>query len=430
VSYADPERDYQAGRQHLSDLAGSRVLHLNGPVAATAPQALAIAETAAARAAAETEELEILLSWDWLGVSPGALLAVEGIRGIWAVVQTEIGRGTISLRCYREHGRRGGGRVTDGGRALVVPAKPAPATLFETIEVPFSSQSDAVGLIQVLPLAQDGWRGAEFTWSEAADDESSLGWLDQGIPHGALLTPLPSGPATMWDESRTLHVSGFWGPEGPLSREPRDILRGRNLLAVGDELLQFRNAAELGDGSYRLSGLLRGRKGTLPRSHAVGTRWFVFDEERSLSIPLQGDRVGSALRVEALGPGDVAEAAVRNHHVSGAGLSVLAPCHVRLVRGLTGITLRWVERTRQALDWYAPDSEMVGWYRVELRWTAAAQPFVLAQRIRALELAIPSAMLPALMAADPGSVVCTIESDGLGPADLRTTGPLFLQRIQ
>ncbi|MFQ3594889.1 MAG: phage tail protein [Sphingomonadaceae bacterium] len=431
VAYADPERDYQAGRQHLAGLAGSRFLQLAAPISATASQALAIAETAASRAVAETEELEIMLSWDWLNIDAGSLLTVEGVEGRWAVVQKEIGRGTVTFRCLRDHGRRGEGRVTDPGRAIIAPARPTPSTRFEIVELPFASALGPAGLVHVFPLAQDGWKGADFAWSDASGDVRPIGWQDAGVPHGEILAPLALGPSTIWDEVNALRISGFWGDEAPLSRAPADLRSDQNLLVVGDEVIQFRDATELADGSFLLRGLLRGRKGSIPRFHAAGTGWYVLDEARGLSLGYAADAVGSVLRFEAVGPGDVSSAASQLHQLSGAALSALAPCHVRLVRDSAGtVHLQWIERNRRSLDWYAPQMDPAGWYRIDLQWTVAGQPMAFLGRVQGSQLQLPAEVQAPILAADPGSTSCTVIADGIGPEELRSTGALALATIE
>jgi hypothetical protein len=50
------------------------------------------------------------------------------------------------------------------------------------------------------------------------------------------------------------------------------IMAGANLALIGDELIQFGRAEQLGPGLFRLSHLLRGRRGTewAAAGHSVG----------------------------------------------------------------------------------------------------------------------------------------------------------------
>ena len=61
------------------------------------------------------------------------------------------------------------------------------------------------------------------------------------------------------------------------------IACGANLAIIGNELLQFTDALPLGDGRFRLSGLVRGLAGTEAKSHIEGEA-FVLAQPHSLRI--------------------------------------------------------------------------------------------------------------------------------------------------
>jgi hypothetical protein len=63
------------------------------------------------------------------------------------------------------------------------------------------------------------------------------------------------------------------------SRTELEVLDGANLLLVGHEILQFADAEQLGPSEWRLSKLLRGRRGTewAMAAHQVGETVLVLD---------------------------------------------------------------------------------------------------------------------------------------------------------
>jgi len=84
------------------------------------------------------------------------------------------------------------------------------------------------------------------------------------------------------------------------------LANGANRLMVGDELIQFLEAQSLGNGNWRLSGLLRARAGTEPaalRGHLEGTSVVLLNEQ---PIPLDPSLIpsGAAVRVAAIGLAD------------------------------------------------------------------------------------------------------------------------------
>jgi hypothetical protein len=117
------------------------------------------------------------------------------------------------------------------------------------------------------------------------------------------------------------------------------------------EVIQFRNVHLNPDGSFTLTGLLRGRRGTdvFVEGHQPGELFVLLDPDdvETLVVPL-GD-LGLPRSWRAVGLGSLfedAETVVRSH--AGRELMPLAPVHV--TASLTGspedITLAWMRRTR------------------------------------------------------------------------------------
>ena len=61
---------------------------------------------------------------------------------------------------------------------------------------------------------------------------------------------------------------------------------GANLALLGGELIQFTTADALGSGQFRLSGLVRGVRGTEVASHAAGDRFLLIEAQALKPIAL------------------------------------------------------------------------------------------------------------------------------------------------
>ena len=57
-----------------------------------------------------------------------------------------------------------------------------------------------------------------------------------------------------------------------MSCSEEDLKLGDNLVALGNEIIQFAEATPLGGGRFRLRRLLRGREGTRPRASRKANR--------------------------------------------------------------------------------------------------------------------------------------------------------------
>lgn len=115
------------------------------------------------------------------------------------------------------------------------------------------------------------------------------------------------------------------------------------------EILQFREAVLQADGSYLLSGLLRGRRGTdiYCAGHQVGETFVLLEEATAARLTLALGDLGLARSWRAVGAGqlfDEAQTVIRIH--TGRDLRPYAVAHANAVVSGADILLSWVRRTR------------------------------------------------------------------------------------
>ncbi|MTI43706.1 putative tail protein [Roseibium hamelinense] len=176
---------------------------------------------------------------------------------------------------------------------------------------------------------------------------------------GRLAAPLGAGPLWVVDEGSVVEVELFGGHLQ--SRSKTEVLSGRNALAVrsssgGFEILQFIQAELVAPRRYRLSGLLRGQRGTedeMRTGAAAGSDVVLLDPDRVPSVPLLPDQIGLALNYRILPQGaalnDPAAVAL-THTASGRGRVPFAPVHLKARRTASGIEVSWIRQTRSASD--------------------------------------------------------------------------------
>jgi hypothetical protein len=128
-----------------------------------------------------------------------------------------------------------------------------------------------------------------------------------------------------------------------------DMLNGANAFIVGSEIIQAQNVVDNGDGTYTLSNLFRGRRGT---EWACGTH----AANESFVMPATGaQRVQNSLGVlgqtvyyKGVTVGqDPSAVASQSFAISGADLKPYAPCQIGgTADGSGNITITWLRRTR------------------------------------------------------------------------------------
>lgn len=425
IDYADPERDYQAGRQLATRRGGGNALVMREPVTATASMARHIADRQLRRAEAATTSCEITLSWRWLGVTVGDILVIGDIPDQWRVVRRDIDGMLVRLEAQLLPAEMiAGQHEGDSGRALPDPLVPVPITDIAIFEAPLPLRADISGAgAWVTATGGVGWRGAELRWS-FGNGETFLGEVFQASPTGHLLAPLFEGPAEIWDERNSLLVAVQGGDFSFESRTGQAVLAGANLVRVGAELLQFRTATMVGPDTVRLSGLLRGRSGTehAIRDHPAGTKVHLLIADQLLFVPIGGDAVGRELTITAIGRGDPAGGAEESMVIAGHAVAPLAPVHLRAERHANhDIAFSWVSRDRSQFEWSGNSIILEQAFRCHIRAMVGAD---------LIEQSIPIAgerfLYAAAAQADDfggplGAFTFSVVADGDGPETVRAS---------
>src|SRR5690606_11302691 len=165
----------------------------------------------------------------------------------------------------------------------------------------------------------------------------------------------PAGPVHYWDEANVLEVQLDDPGAVLLNHSPAAVLRGANALLLGAEILQFREAVALGDGLWRLSGLLRGRLGTeaAVATHGAAEQAVLLEAEGLTRLPLPLDAVGMARQLKAVTfETDPELVPAESHLPRGRALRPWAPVHLKSRRESNGDwTLTWVRRARLDRGW-------------------------------------------------------------------------------
>ena len=190
--------------------------------------------------------------------------------------------------------------------------------------------------------------------------------------------PAPSGPynnnnSYTWDNFSTVDVY-LLGNGGDLTPAPDlNVMNGANGAMLGSELIQYANATlmtdSLGNPFYRLSRLLRGRKGTewAMGTHQVGEPFFAIPSALSKE-PYTPPMLNNAYlyKVVMMG-GDLGNAPAKSYEPSGASMMQWAPCEVLTsLDGSGDWTVSWVPRARYNGDWASGfisylDPDTTGW---------------------------------------------------------------------
>lgn len=358
VRYIDGEAGYQTGSAVVRSAGEGGGVDLDLPAVCSGALARAAAERALEVGGAD-RLTATLGPVEALALEPGDTVTVEGRSGGWRVMRLDMDE-TPSAILEPVSGVRIGeddGRPTRGEASHV-----SGAPFLRMIDLPPLIGSEDDGR-PIAVVAVDPWRPMRVFAGADAGSLTARGDVAQPATVGVLVEALAPGVRHRWDEANTLlvRVEG----RAPESRTEGAVFGGGNALVIegagGWELVQFRSASLVGDGVWRLSGLLRGQQGTEAVGAPGGAVVVFLDQTPARANSPRGER-GLPLIWRAgpaggpAGGGGVSElgfTATRLHE------RPWSPAHLRAAaRTDGGFDLGWIARAR--IDGDRWDGEAAG----------------------------------------------------------------------
>lgn len=418
LRYYDVDRDYQPGLQRASGRQGfGQPASTDLPVAMTAADARKIATDITRRAGWAQQTLAWRTAEIDTDIRPGSLVTVPGQVGVWRVGDWEWRDKGLELSLARIMHESGSDAVggTDSGRANVPGDAANGSTVLQAFELPWDGLDvgDTPLLYAAASSAAAGWTGAALYVDHGDSQLLPLGSSGRNrAVIGTANTLMGAANPFCFDRKNVLDLTLVGEDLALVSATAAQLAMGANRALLGDEIIQFANAAPLGAGKWRLTGLLRGRGGTEVAigHHAIGDRFVLLDgNATALDAALVGDLPQASIVAVGL-----ADAAPVTSSIADRGITrrPLFPVHPQAIAHADGsLELRWTRRSRGSWSWLdgvdvplheqaegydvllgPPDNPVTVWSAAEasltippatiasLRAQAAGQPFSVRQR--------------------------------------------------
>lgn len=372
VGYMDPGAAFgpntQAWERRSSSVLAKAEAAVEIPVVITAAEAAQIADKRGKVAWSENDEFKFSLPFRFSYLTPtdvGFLTDRKGATHRVRLMQSEEEAGVLMLESSKDRARN---YVSDAtGIAPLPPVINMPGliggTIFEIINAPvLSDANDELGVIVAARGQLPGWTGAELQLStDGGASGSPVAQLTQASTIGYTLTLLKAADAD-YPSAQTVDV---WLPNAPASVDYATLLRYFNRAFIGDEVIQYQTVTVLGDGNYRLSGLVRGRYATDAVEHAAGVRFVLIDSSLTF-VPIQRWMIGTTMSVRAVSYGTSADAYAWQTFVLASAVSQTewAPQMVRAEIVGADIQVTWLGRGRLGVVSNAYHSKYFAGYRV------------------------------------------------------------------
>ena len=428
LSYFDPARDYQLGRQAASGRRATRNLKtydLPAAIGAATARALATRIARDAEAARATRSLN--LPYAHCTTEVGDLIVLNDDPRVWRVSRQALDSMVVELDLEAWGGDLAAPVSADPGRSAENGFARQGATSLRLLDLPaFSDDGGTQPRLWLAVSGSDSWRAAQILGSvDGGASYTPVGVARTRAVMGTGGDPLGDGPANRWDEVNGIEVA-LADPHDWLTSASVDaVLGGANLAMIGGELIAFRNADATGTGKFRLSGLLRGRFGTefATALHGGGEVFVLISPASLIQWSSAQASTGAAVLAKAVGSMEIAaNVTAVGATLTGANLRPFAPVRVRVAREQDGtLQIAWTRRSRIGFGWIdgsdAPLGEATERYIVTLTSSLGnAQSFAAGAETLAILPAQQAAVAGGLVTGGQISVAQVSAIVGPGPA--------------
>lgn len=255
--------------------------------------------------------------------------------------------------------------VGEDGHALAVPAPTSEGyvaktsvadtgeTILHVLDIPLLRDTDdGPGVYVAARGTTTAWPGCSVMVSTNGTSFTSVAEIGEAATLGTATSLLAAGPTDIMDTANTVTVNVGHGQLSSMSRAALFADPAANVMLLGAEVLRFQTATLVtaSPNVYRLSGLLRGQRGTewAVGTHAINERAVLLQARGLRRVTLALADIGRELSWKGVTRGQLVDAVPsQTATVAGVSQQPLAPVDLRATRDSTGgMVFNWKRRTR------------------------------------------------------------------------------------
>lgn len=354
LGYYDPDRDYQTAQMRASTGSPATIVAVEQLAAVmNSATARALAESSLARRWAQRDRLTLRLPPAHLGLEPGMTVRPPGEAHGWTAFRVSVDGLAVVAELQPEVGAVDS-LPADPGRSLPAKDIVATPTTMAMVELPESGSTkpDSPMVVLAAAAASGGARRVPVDVIVGGSLRAIASAPRQAVL-GRAITALAVGQPALIDLESSVEVELADPDQWLLSCGDDALAAGHNLAMVGRELVQFGAAAAIGPGRFRLSRLLRGRRGTewAMAGHQPGDIFLLLDVQSLERVDVSYEQVGATISATARGIADTGAPPVELA-VSGEALRPPSPVHVSATIDAAGdLQCSWCRRSRLGWAW-------------------------------------------------------------------------------
>lgn len=380
VEYNDTGNDYQRGLQRAARIGvdSKNIVDLASPIAMDADRAAQTADVMLKAAWTERNRFgDIPLPGKYSYLTPTDVVEIQATSGTYTVRITEkddhVGLLKIKGVADRASDYTSAATGTElgyGGQEIAIQGP----TLGLMLDIPIlRDQDDNAGFYVAAAGYLDSWAGAVLHKSpDGGETYAAVMPLTTTAKIGTTTDALSDGVHTLIDEASSTNVRMLADQE--LSSVTRTaLLNGQSVAAIGAddrwEIVGFQTATLEADGTYTLTNLLRGLRGTewATGTHQVGDRFVLLANNGSIQRVMAGQSELDMERIYKFTTFGrrLAESDEVPFANEGVGITPLAPRYVRGARSGNDLTVTWYARGRIGSGFRVSQDDITG-YEVDV----------------------------------------------------------------
>lgn len=369
LQYKDYDNDYQDNVEYATRAAAAvntrQKSKLQYPVVMQATQALQAVETVFETTWAQRKKYQLQVPADYISLLPGSVITVADQYRLLIDELTisfpnllKINASAEDPNSYISNSEAATPHYTSQQLSIVA----SQMQIF--IDIPaLQRYATNLGFFLASYHMTEGWHLAVVyrslddgqTWNQITSIESAS-------TVGRTTDALADGPVTVVDYGNTVNVDLTSYDSALSGASLTSIFAGTNTAVIGQEgrweIVSFSEVAEEADGTYTLSKLVRGRKGTDHNTdnHQTGDTFVLLKESALTWVPVPEDNLGNTVQYKILPAGkSLQKAMVQEFSCIGNVLKPYSPIHVAAATNAQGsLTISWLRRTRSSLGWNGP----------------------------------------------------------------------------
>lgn len=233
----------------------------------------------------------------------------------------------------------------------------------------------------------DSWTGSMIMSKIASSDsfKTELILLGNPTPLGYALSILGVGRSEAWDRDNFVDVVSSIDLT-TYSISDDSMLQASNYILVGEEILQFGSAVDISllptDNIYRLSNLLRGRRGTESKigTHSINERFVYLSENTTIGFIPKAINSSNFYTASSIGD-TILSSNIEHTQYLGNNLKPFNVTYLRAEKIVSDIHIKWMRRSRDVSGYFktlalAEDQELYNISINGIMYTSSSSTFV------------------------------------------------------